>query len=70
MKEDNSPMRNRQILFAVKIGAEDWQEELITEVTARIPAAKKWALANGFDRLRVASIDDRVKPDFTKAIRI
>lgn len=57
-----------KILFAVKIGNEDWQEELITEDESRIEAASKWAVDNGFDRLRVAEIDLNEKPDFTKTI--
>lgn len=61
-------MKPTKVLFAVRKGAEDWQEELITEVAARIPAASRWAKANGFDRLRVASIDDRCRPDFSKVI--
>ena len=56
-----------KILFAVKIGDEDWQEQLITDAEDRIPAASEWARANGFDRLRVADIDD-TPPDFIKAM--
>jgi hypothetical protein len=56
-----------KILFAVRVGEPDYAEHLITEVAARIPAASKWALANGFDRLRVAEIDDG-PPDFTKVL--
>ncbi len=48
-----------RILFAVRKGNEDWQEELITEVPERIPQASEWAKANGFDRLRIATIDDK-----------
>ena len=55
-------------LWAVKKGDADWQEELITEVAERIPAAKEWAKANGFDRLRVAEIDLTTPPDFTKVL--
>lgn len=59
-----------KVLFAVKIGDEDWQEQLITEVESRIESATKWALANGFDRVRVATIDETEKPDFSKTLRI
>lgn len=52
-----------KVLFAVKIGEPDWAEQLVTEVEDRIPQAEKWAVANGFDRLRVAVIDDGM-PDF------
>lgn len=57
-----------KILFAVRKGNEDWQEELITEVEERIPAAKLWAEQNGFDRLRVATITD-ADLDFGKTVR-
>lgn len=56
-----------KILFAVRKGEEDWKEQLITEVEARIPAASEWAKANGFDRLRIAEIDDKI-PDFAGTI--
>jgi len=59
-----------KILYATEKNAPDWQEQLITGVEGRIPDAKKWALANGFDRLRVAEIDLTVKPDFAKAVNI
>jgi hypothetical protein len=56
-----------KILFAVKIGDEDWQEQLITEHEDRIEAAKAWAIKNGFHKLRVAVIGDG-PPDFTKVL--
>lgn len=54
------------ILFGVRIGEPDWKEVLITNNPDKIEDAKKWALANGFDRLRVSKIDIMEKPDFTK----
>jgi hypothetical protein len=57
-----------KILFAVRKGEPDYMEELITEQEERIEKAKKWAIENGFDRLRVATIDEESPPDFTKAI--
>ena len=54
------------ILFGVKKGEPDWNEVLITNNPDRIEDAKKWALANGFDRLRVSKIDINEKPDFRK----
>ena len=59
-----------RILFAVKIGDADWQEQLITEQPERIAEASTWAEANGFDRLRVADIDLSTPPDFTKTLNI
>jgi hypothetical protein len=58
-----------RILWATKIGAPDWQEQLITENPDKIDAASEWALANGFDRLRVAEIDLSQAPDFAGAIQ-
>jgi hypothetical protein len=58
-----------KILFAVKIGDEDWQEQLITEQEDRIPLAAEWAKANGFDRLRVAVIDEGI-PDFAATVNV
>lgn len=57
-------------LFAVRRGAPDYAEELITEVADRIPAAKAWALANGFDRLREIEVDETAAPDFSGTVRI
>jgi DNA polymerase III sliding clamp (beta) subunit (PCNA family) len=54
------------ILFAVRKGEPDWNEVLITNNPDKIEDAKKWALANGFDRLRVSKIDMMEKPDFKK----
>jgi hypothetical protein len=56
-----------KILWAVRIGDEVWQEQVITEHESRIPAAMEWAKANGFDRFRIAVVDDS-KPDFTKVL--
>ena len=56
------------VLWATKIGEPDYNEQLITENSSQIEDAKKWALANGFDRLRVLTIDNS-KPDFTKGFK-
>jgi len=57
------------ILWAVRIGDEDWQEELITSTTdpAHLAAAIKWAKENGFDRLRISTYSGE-PPDFMKAV--
>ena len=59
-----------KVLWATKIGAADWQEQVITETSdpAKLEAAAQWAKANGFDRLRVLNLDGS-KPDFVGAIR-
>lgn len=59
-----------KILYGVRIGDEDWQESIITEVEARIPAATAWAKANGFDRLRVADIVEGAAPDFAGTVTL
>jgi hypothetical protein len=58
-----------RILFGVKIGNEDWQEELITERESLIPNAKAWAEKNGFDRFRIAEINDS-PPDFANTLNL
>lgn len=58
-----------KILWGTKIGDPDWEEELITECEERIPAATEWAKQNGFDRLRVAEMDDS-PPDFTGTLNV
>jgi DNA polymerase III sliding clamp (beta) subunit (PCNA family) len=54
------------VLFAVRKGEPDYNEVLITNNPDKIEDAKKWALANGFDRLRISKIDMMEKPDFKK----
>ena len=56
------------ILWAVKVGDEDWQEQIITTDESKIEEASNWAKENGYDRLRVAVIDLGVKPDFPSTI--
>lgn len=63
-----NPSGKQKILFGVRKGNEDWQEELITENEARIEDAKKWAAANGFDRFRIAVVDLSAPPDFAQAV--
>ena len=57
-----------KVLFAVKVGDPDWAECLITEHEDRIEPASKWARENGYDRLRVAEIDDG-PPDFASTVK-
>ena len=61
-------MKATKILWATRVGAPSWQEQLITEIEERIPAASAWAKANGFDRLRVSTFAEGTKPDFTKVL--
>jgi len=52
-------MRPEYVLWATKIGADSWQEELITSVVAtpqgisKLDQAMIWAIDQGFDRLRI-----------------
>ncbi len=57
-----------RILYGIKRGNKDYEEEIITEYEERIEEAKKWALNNNYDRLRVAEVNLEEKPDFIKAI--
>jgi hypothetical protein len=58
-----------KILFATRIGDEEWKEELITDNEENIEAATNWAIKNGFDRIRIAEIDLSIIPDFTKVLK-
>ena len=62
-------MKNK-VLWAVKIGEEDWQEQIITDTTSAVHLhnAKVWAKANGFDRLRVAVMNYADKSDFSRVL--
>jgi len=62
---------NEHTLWAVKIGDEDWQEQVITSTKNEIhfEKAKAWAIDNGFDRLRISVLDLNEKPDFVKGIK-
>ena len=60
-------METQFVLYGIRQGAEDWQEEIITTCRERETAARKWAEANGFDRFRVANYDDS-PPDFTNVL--
>lgn len=62
------------VLFAVKQGAEDWEEELITTAeptpagNEKLEKATEWAKSQGFGRFRIAR-DDLSAPDFSKTVR-
>jgi hypothetical protein len=58
------------VLWATKKGAEDWQEQLITEQEDRIEQAAAWARANGFYRLRISNINLNDRPDFAATVRV
>ena len=58
------------VLWARKIGAADWQEDLITSTAnpEHLAAARKWALANGFEKLRESKLNLEERPDFVSCI--
>lgn len=53
------------ILFAVKIGNPDWDEEVLTEHKCRIKEAMEWGKANGYHKFRIAKIDMDTPPEFS-----
>ena len=61
-----------KVLWAVKKGAPDWQEDIITQhADVYLEEAKRWAIDQGYDRFRLAIYDDiPEKPDFTKTINL
>jgi len=59
-----------RILWATKKNEPEWKEQLITEQESNIEKATKWAIENGFDRLRVSDIDLTDRPDFQGGIKI
>ena len=58
----------RQVLWAVKNGLPNWEEEIITTHEDRIQDAIKWAKLHGYGRFRVSSVDLNTLPDFVGAI--
>ena len=60
-----------KVLYAIRKGAAEYMEEIITTDESRIEAATAWAVTQGFDRFRVASYSDTPeRPDFTKVLRV
>ena len=57
-----------KVLWAVKIGDPDYAEQVITADEEQIAAASEWAIAQGFDRLRIAEIDLHTPPNFANTI--
>jgi hypothetical protein len=60
------------VLWGVKVGMPDWDETILLEMNDEIKitdALRKKALEKGYNRLRVAKIDMREKPDFVKTVK-
>lgn len=60
-----------KILWGTKVGAANWEEEIITENEELIPAARAWAEKHGYNRLRVAEMSDKPEmPNFAECVKI
>jgi hypothetical protein len=59
---------SEKVMYGTKKGEPDWKEDIITTDETRFDDAKKWAEENGFDRIRVATINLTKKPDFSKTV--
>lgn len=57
-----------QILYGTKVNQPAYMEEIISTKPENFKDAVVWAKSNGFDRLRVASINLSIKPDFTGVV--
>jgi hypothetical protein len=58
-----------KVLWGTKRGNEAWQEDIITTDENRIPAARRWAVLNGFTNLRIVDMGDEPSfPDFAGTI--
>ena len=63
-----------QVIWAVKKGQEDWQEEVIYSgpPLSKDMQAKcaQWIEDNGFDRMRIAGLDLSVQPNFAGTVNL
>ena len=57
-------MKNETVLWGVRSGNEDWQEEILSTNPARFEAIKSIAAKDGFGRFRVAIVDLSQPPNF------
>ena len=64
------------LLYACKIGDPDYMQDIIYECrgyvnkTELLKKGEEWAQLNGYDRLRIATIDLSIPPDFKKTVSI
>ena len=69
-------MQTEYVLYATKIGAENWEEEIIAVDTkplaskAQLEEVKQILATKGFDRVRVAAIDLSIPPNFAKTLNL
>jgi len=71
----NNMSTKETVVWATKVGEESWQEEvvygggkLLTE--GQLSDCKEWCKANGFDRIRVKTLDLSVAPNFAQSVNI
>jgi hypothetical protein len=57
-----------RVLYGRKKGEPDYNEQVICTKPDKFEEAKKWAMANGYVKFRIASINVAAKPDFAGAI--
>lgn len=57
------------VLYGVRHGDEDWQEEILSTFPDSFDRVKVIAARDGFGRFRVAKIDLRTPPNFAKTIK-
>jgi len=60
------------VLWATKVGLPDWEESMVASRPSReeLAAASAWAVANGFDRLRLAAYREDDAPNFAAAVNV
>lgn len=58
----------KKILWGVKNGSANWQEEIISVEESNFNNAIQWAKLNGYTNFRIANINMDVNPNFTKTI--
>ena len=61
-------MENETILWAVKIGEPDYNEQIITTNASQIEKAKQWATANKYNRFRIQTYTAYEKPNFINTV--
>ncbi len=60
--EGKTKMKITKILWGVKQGDEDWQEQVLCTQADKFDKVRKLASRDGFNRFRVSHVDDRINP--------
>ena len=60
---------SEMVLYGVKAGDEDWQEQILSTAPENFKRIKELAAKDGFGRFRVARIDLTAPPDFGKTVQ-